>query len=92
MYEKPLYPTPDGYRRSDKNPNKNHCLKDEVLALLAQKARLQKNNQIPDEKSNTDNQSSQKARLLQCSKKKVQISEKSAQLLAQAIKSLLKSK
>lgn len=94
MYEKPLYPTPDGYRRSKKNPYKKDCLKNEVINLLAQKAILQKASASTDQQS-TVNDSKQlpgKAAILPYKKKKVQISEKAAQLIAQAIKTMLRSK
>jgi len=89
MYEKPLYPTPEGYRRVNKNPYKKNCLKDEVMALLEQKARLQKNS-IP--KSIDSKQLPLNSTLLSYPKKKGQMSEKTAELITQAIKSLLRSK
>ncbi len=89
MYEKPLYPTPEGYRRSNKNPYKKNCLKNEVMAMLEQKAKLQKNN-IP--KSSDSKQLPSKSTLLPYAKNKGQMSEKAAKLIAQAIKSMLRSK
>lgn len=89
MYEKPLYPTPEGYRRSNKNPNKKNCLKDEVMAMLEQKAKLQKNS-IP--KSSDSKQLPSKSPLLPYPKNKGQMSEKAAELITQAIKSMLRSK
>ncbi len=89
MYEKPLYPTPEGYRRSDKNPYKKNCLKDEVMAMLKQKAKLQKNS-IPN--PSESKQLSSKSSLLPYPKNNGQISEKAAKLIAQAIKSMLRSK
>ncbi len=93
MYEKPLYPTPDGYRRKEKNPYKKSCLKDEVMAMMAQKARLQKNT-LPTtgEATPGSEQIPPKTQLLNKSKKKVQLSDKAANLIAQTIKSLLRSK
>ncbi len=84
MYEKPLYPTPDGYRRSSKNPYKNQCLRKEVEDLRALKARLNKEDSSlnePNKKSSSQPQ-----------KKRVQISDKAAKLIALAIKSMLRSK
>jgi len=89
MYEKPLYPTPEGYRRSDKNPYKKKCLKDEVMAMREQKAKLKKNC-IPN--TSDSKQLSSNLTLLSHQKKKGQMSEKAAELITQAIKSLLNSK
>lgn len=93
MYEKPLYPTPDGYRRSAKNPNSNNSLKKEVQNLLAIKAaRLQKvNDQNTVQPSDTPKISNQLLSRKQV-KYKPQISEKAAKLIAMAIKSMLRSK
>lgn len=93
MYEKPLYPTPDGYRRSSKNPNKTKSLKQEVEELRALKARLVK--ETPPASQTVKSAESKTPSLnyfLQSPKKQTQISEKAAKLIASAIKSLLRSK
>lgn len=89
MYEKPLYPTPEGYRRAEKNPNKKNCLKDEVMALLQQKAKLQKNS--TPKPADLKQLSSNPTLLPYPSKKKGQMSDKAAKLITEAIKSMLKS-
>lgn len=87
MYEKPLYPTPDGYKRSQNNPYRKKCLREEVEELKRQ-IRKQDEPTPAGLQPNTP----QKSAALNSARRKVQLSEKAAQLIASAIKTLLRSK
>jgi hypothetical protein len=96
MYEKPQYPTPDGYKRLSGNPYKTNGMKDEIHDLISQKNKIKKfdteNNQKQSSAQQVKSVKPAVAQFLQRMNKKPPISEKAALLIAQAIKGLLHSK
>ena len=88
MYEKPQYLTPDGYKRASQNPygketNVLTTLRAQRAALLKQQAALE---------APAQNGVTAPLRLLNQRPKKKTLDEKSARLIAEAIKSMLHSK
>jgi len=98
MYEKPQYMTPDGYRRAKKNPFKSGLPLKEAAERLAKTESKGPADSTQSQKSNgSRNVSPQVARFLKIKQgtlpnKQPAMSEKAALLIAEAIKSLLKSK
>jgi hypothetical protein len=100
MYEKPLYLTPDGYRRTPKNPFKSAIPFKEAVQRLAETDKT-KSMAIKDPATNASADplkiKPHIARFLKSKqggaiKKQPVISEKAALLIAEAIRNLLKSK
>jgi hypothetical protein len=94
MYEKPQYLTPDGYKRSRNNPNKE--TPDEAAeirkTLQDYKAKQKQKEMISRINAPATPSLSPVPARLSAPRKKGGISEKSAQLIAMAIKDLLRNK
>ena len=90
MYEKPQYPTPDGYRRLSRNPSKDGSLKREISDLITHKS-ISKQVSPDPRLSGSGTINPNVARYLR-SKQQPAISENAAKLIALTIKGLLKSK
>lgn len=101
MYEKPQYLTPDGYRRTSKNPFKSGIPFKEAVQRLAEADKTKP--LVTKDQTVSTNSDSLKIKphvahflkLKQGSgviKKQPVISEKAALLIAEAIRNLLKSK
>jgi len=76
MYEKPQYLTPDGYRRSKKNPYQRKCVKEVIR-------------KAPTEKKSLSSQKMLSAKQFQRNAQRG-ISKEAAKLIAQALKGMLK--
>ncbi len=98
MYEKPQYFTPDGYRRTPKNPFKSGIPFKEAVQRLAEKEQSVQSNKkdLVDNKKNSLSIKPHVAHFLKLKqgvqiKKQSPISDKAAKLIAEAIRGLLKS-
>jgi hypothetical protein len=100
MFEKPQYLTPDGYRRTPKNPFKSGIPFKEAVQRLADADKTKTPvPKVPATKAGTDPLKIKphvahflKLKQVGVLKKQPVISEKAALLIAEAIRNLLKSK
>jgi len=95
VYEKPQYPTPNGYRRMSENPCRKGSKSREIADFLARNGHLRES--IPAKQEQKSHSSFKPginpnvARILKC-REKPGISDEAAKLIAASIKSLLQSK
>lgn len=99
MYEKPQYFTPDGFRRVPKNPFKTGISLEEAAKRLAENKNSKNTDTLNKSEKKIDfkNIKPHVAHFLKLHqnveiKKHPQMSDKAAQLIAEAIKSLLNNK
>jgi hypothetical protein len=98
MYEKPQYLTPDGYRRSKKNPFRSGIPFNEAAKQLAENNNFTQNDKNENSQEIKNRPIQIKPHVAQflkkqqnvSMKKQSPISDKAARLIAEAIRSLLK--